>query len=211
MIYLKNQLNYTIKEGLYLIRNNNSYSIKQNENELIELYSNEDMDSYIFFSYNNKYIVIWETYYDCPITTVLAAYDIENKKIIDCSNSYTNKELVEGVVKKQRCMYDVVASILMDTELMIDKNRLYNFMSFIINKRVNESNFHKYTSIIKDYIISCYPELESQKIYTNKKELLALNEQYGIDYFIFNQMEHNIDGLKYIKNNEFVKIIKVLK
>lgn len=198
---MKQQLPNIIKET-----KNKVCTVKIETDKTIVLYSEEeDLSKILSFSYNNKYIVVWESYYDCPIINVLAAYDIEKERKIDCSDNYINDKLIDSVVKIRRCMYDVVASILLDEELMIDKYRLYSFMSFILNKRINESNFHKVTPIIKEYIISKYPELNNQKIYNSKKELMMMNEKYGIDYFVFKKMEYSIDGIKYINNKKLIK------
>lgn len=181
-------------------------TVKIETDKTVELYSEEeDVSKILSFSYNNKYVVVWESYYDCPIINVLAAYDIEKERKIDCSDNYINDKLIDSVVRIRRCMYDVVASIILDEELMVDKYRLYSFISFIINKTVDESNFHEYSPIIKEYILNKYPELNNQKIYTSKKDLIIMNEKYGIDYFVFKKMEYNIEGIKYIKNKELVK------
>lgn len=181
-------------------------TVKIETDKTFELYSEEeDVSKILSFSYNNKYVVVWESYYDCPIINVLAAYDIEKERKIDCSDNYINDKLIDSVVRIRRCMYDVVASIILDEELMVDKYRLYSFISFIINKTVDESNFHEYSPIIKEYILNKYPELNNQKIYTSKKDLIIMNEKYGIDYFVFKKMECNIPGLKYIDYKTLVK------
>ena len=201
MRYLKQQLPKIIKETKDKV-----CTVKIETDKTFELYSEEeDVSKILSFSYNNKYVVVWESYYDCPIINVLAAYDIEKERKIDCSDNYINDKLIDSVVRIRRCMYDVVASIILDEELMVDKYRLYSFISFIINKTVDESNFHEYSPIIKEYILNKYPELNNQKIYTSKKDLIIMNEKYGIDYFVFKKMEYNIEGIKYIKNKELVK------
>jgi hypothetical protein len=201
MRYLKQQLPKIIKETKDKV-----CTVKIETDKTVELYNEEeDVSKILSFSYNNKYVVVWESYYDCPIINVLAAYDIEKERKIDCSDNYINDKLIDSVVRIRRCMYDVVASIILDEELMVDKYRLYSFISFIINKTVDESNFHEYSPIIKEYILNKYPELNNQKIYTSKKDLIIMNERYGIDYFVFKKMEYNIEGIKYIKNKELVK------
>lgn len=178
-----------------------NYNIINNEVELF--YTSIDNAAHSsFLSFNEKYIVVVEREYDCPLINVLAAYDIERGKYIDCSSHSIKNELADGVVKYRRCLYDVIASVLTDQILMIDKQRLFSFMSFVVNKKINEKNYHDYTGVVKEYIIRCYPGFNNHNDNIDKKIALELNGIYGIDYFKFKKIAYDIPDLSYINDKQ---------
>lgn len=199
---------YEVNKKTYIIK---SYNQKDNmcyidviDSHRTNIYSADDCNP-LNISYNNNYITVWDMDYECPMINLLAAYDIKQQRLIDCRDIYTSNSLIDGVIKYRRCMFDVVASILLNKELMIDKTRLYSFMSFIVNDNVNQQNFWVYTDQIKSYILKFYPELKNIDKQLNQKDILKLNQQYGIDYFVFKQQDHIIPNIKYLSKKTYVK------
>ena len=91
-----------IKPELYIIREKISHDqyIESNitlinHNTMPMISTIEDRCHKCFLSYNSKYIVIWERDYTCPTIDVVAAYDIEMEKMIDCSINKVVNELKE--------------------------------------------------------------------------------------------------------------------
>ena len=158
-----------------------------------------------FLTYNSKYITVVERDYDYPINDVVAAYDIIEDKQIDCTDYHIRQELCDSVVNYKRCLYDVVASILTNQILMIDKQRLFSFMSFLTNRHIDDDNYEQYTQLIKEYIIHNYPGFKDHNIDTNKKLIMELNSIYGINYFKFKKIPYTIDNISYLQDKQLVK------
>ena len=203
---------YQIKDGLYVIKEIKSYrhyketTYKIIMDNIIELYTSIETElRSSFLAYNSKYITIVERDYDYPINEVVSAYDIAKKKIIDCNNYSTRCELSDGVVNYRRCLYDVIASVLTSQILMPDKERLFSFLSFVTNERINESNYMSCLDKVKKYIIHCYPGFKGKKIDTNQRVILDLNSIYGVDYFKFKKIPYSIKNLTYVKDKQLVK------
>ena len=203
-----NYIAYEIKPSLYAVieKKENEYSVKIINNQIINMIDVIKDYNYDFsMTYNSKYVVVYRKEHVCPIIDILAAYDIKMNKLIDCSNYKINNSLVDGVVKYRRCMYDVMSSIINNQILVKDQERLFSFMSFISNKKITENNFYDIAPIIKEYIYHNYPHLKNQTFYTDKKNILILNEQYGINNFVFRKMDYDIGGLTYIKEKTLIK------
>lgn len=203
---------YQINDELYLIKQIKKYkyytevNYKLINDDTIELFTSiETASKSSFFAYNNKYITVVERDYDYPINDVVAAYDIDANKLINCHDYQTKQVLCDSVVNYKRCLYDVVASILTNQILMIDKGRLFSFMSFITNETIDDNNYYDYVEEVKKYIIHCYPGFKGKKVDTSKRIILDLNCIYGIGYFKFKKIPYKIDNLNYINDKQLVK------
>ena len=201
-------LAYEIKENLYSVveKREDMYSVKIIKDDVIDMIDIEKNNTYsVFLDFNSKYVVVYSQEHVCPIKDVLSAYDIKNNKLIDCTDFQTKSQLLDAVVNYRRCMYDVISSIMNNQVLIPDEERLYSFMSFVTNKRIHSNNFSAVVPMLKEYIYHYYPELKEETMYTDYKNVMHMNEQYGIDHFIFKKMPYDIPGLSYIKNKKLTK------
>lgn len=198
---------YQIIENVYIIIQYKNY--KKNIQGLFKVidhdkeinlspFINDDTSIYSV-SYNDKYIVLLKSnlnYYDKEI---VEAYDIDNKKMIDCSNQANVHALMTKIVNKRRCSLNIILSILKGT-LTNDKSRLFAFLSFLNNCEINENNYYDYLDVSKKYILKLYPELCN---YDNEY-LSYHNSRYN--YLYFSPIGSVIDNLKY--KDEHIKIKK---
>lgn len=209
----KNYSAYEIENKIYIIKGNEYY---KNYSEIeVKIIDGKEKKSFtyvedefnkVYMSNNSKYIVFWNVDERCPMNEVVAAYDIEHHKLIDCTNQRIVNELIESVVLYRRCAYDVIASILKEDVLVKDSERLYTFLSFLTNKRVNKYNYPLEVPAVKEYVIKKYPKLKTHKV--NINNLKKLIKYYGLDSFAFKQIDRDIKDLTYIENKEEKQLIK---
>ena len=202
-----------IENCLYVIREKQYY--KNYSETKVKIIDNEEFDfctyvedefNKVYMSYNSKYIVFWNIDEKFPMNDVVAAYDIENKKSIDCTDQIIVNELIKSVVKYRRCAYDILVSILKEDVLVKDPDRLYSFMSFLTNRDINDSNYQFVVPVVKEYVIKKYPKLKTHKI--NVDNLKKLTKYYGLDSFVFKQIDRDIKDLTYKENKEEKKLVK---
>ena len=140
-------------------------------------------------------------------TDVFFGYDLTCNKQLDCNDYNTSSNLYKSLVEIRRCRFDVIISILKGKILIDDSDRLFHFMSFILNTKITDDNYKDYLLIARNYILSKYPNLEDIDIKEDIELIKNNSKEYSINHFYFNRIDKNIDNLKYIKNNE--KVIKI--
>ena len=145
-------------------------------------------------------------YGDC-IPTVVAGYDIKNRKILDCDDFSTANNLYKAIVEVRRCRFDCIYSILSGKVLVEDVFVLYNFLSFILNMQVNDDNIKKSLKEARSYILKKYLKLKSIRI-NDDVETVVKNKNFEINYFYFNRIDQEIDNLKCKENKVLCKVKK---
>ena len=157
--------------------------------------------------FNSKYLCLTSYEYGEAMPEVVAGYDIEKSKLLDCNDYNTSSNIYKSLVEIRRCRFDVIISILKGKILIDDSDRLFHFMSFILNTKITDDNYKDYLLIARNYILSKYPNLEDIDIKEDIELIKNNSKEYSINHFYFNRIDKNIDNLKYIKNNE--KVIKI--
>lgn len=209
----KETLGYELKANLYLVLNTKYYE-KYSETDLKIIHDNktvnicsyvQDDNNKVYISNNDYYIVV--STYDCkfPVKDIISIYDIKEKKLVDCTDFATANNIYDSVTKHRRCSYDVIASIITESILIPDKQRLYEFMSFLTGYKIDDGNYFFVAPYVKEYILYKYPEFRDQKISKNINKVYKLNDKYGFDYFTFKPIDYKFENLKYITDEKDVK------
>lgn len=199
---------YKINDSVSIIRqfinNNINWYINTSDN-IINVYSDYiDQIETINIHYNSKYLCLTSYEYGECVPDVVAGYDLTNNKLLDCSDYNTMNSLYRNLVEVRRCRFDVIASILTGRLVINDINRLFRFMSFILDRSIDDSNYKEYMKITRDYVLEKYPKLNELDI-SNIKNIDEYSKEFGINYFHFNKMDEDIKDLKYVENKTKVK------
>lgn len=195
---------YQIKDNIYIIIKYEEYknstegmfNIIDNGNIInLSSFINDDTNIYSL-SFNDKYIVLLKSDLDYLDKQIIEAYDIENKKMIDCDNYNNIEGLMDKVVNKRRCMLDVIVSILTG-KIMDNELRIYNFLSFLNSCEVNKDNYQEYIYLSRKYILEQYPELNNFNLNLSIEEINNLTNSFSSNNFTFNPINKIIDNLTY--------------
>lgn len=156
--------------------------------------------------FNDKYFCLTSMEYGECMPSIVAGYDITQKKFLDCSDYKTENSLYKSLVEVRRCRFDCICSILSGKLLLEDEERLFNFLSFILNQQVNHENLRESLSISRDYILHKYPDLSQINVYFDKSEIEKQSENFDVGHYYFNRMSKKLEELKYLNNKVYVKI-----
>lgn len=201
--------NYKINKNINLLKIQKDKNIyyflldKENQIGIYQTYFDNLEENKVHF--NDDYICITSTEYGECIPTVVAGYDIKNRKILDCEDFNTANKLYKAIVEVRRCKFDCICSILRGEVLLEDEDRLYKILSFILNKKVDKNNVKQSLKEAKPFVLKKYPKLSKLKISNNKEEIEEKNKLFGINYFYFNRMDKKLDNLKYQENKQLCK------
>ena len=202
---------YKVNDELSVVKqiNNNDIIWYINTNDdYLKIYEDKfDNIEGVNIHFNSKYLCLTSYEYGEAIPEVVAGYDIKKSKLLDCNDYNTSSNLYKSLVEIRRCRFDVIVSILKGKIFIDDKDRLFRFMSFILDTKINEINYKAYLLLARNYIISKYPALENIDIKEDIERIKNSSKEYSINHFYFNRIDSNIDNLKYVKNNE--KVIKM--
>lgn len=200
---------YKINKDLTLLKQQKEKNIYwillDKENQLGIYHHYFDNLEEVNFHYNDNYLCLTSADYGDYIPTVVAGYDIKNKKILDCQDFYTSNNLYKAIVEVRRCKFDCIYSILQQRILLEDKTRLYKFLSFILNKEVNDNNIRQSLKEARPYVLKKYPKLRKFKIHDDIDTVKEKNKNFGVNYFYFNRIDHEIDNLKHQENKVLSK------
>lgn len=190
-----------------IINNNIVWHINTND-DYYKIYEDKiDHLEGINIHFNSKYLCLTSYEYGEAMPEVVAGYDIEKSKLLDCNDYNTSSNLYKSLVEIRRCRFDVITSILKGKIFIDDIDRLFHFMSFILDIKINKTNYKDYLLITRNYILSKYPNLEDIDIKEDIESIKSSSKEYSINHFYFNRIDSDIKDLKYIKNNE--KVIKI--
>ena len=202
---------YKINNDLTLLKQQQDKNIYwfllDRENQLGIYHNYFDNLEEVNFHFNDNYLCITSTEFGDCIPNVVAGYDIKNKEILDCRDFSTTNNLYKAIVEVRRCRFDCIYSILEEKVLLEDKNRLYKFLSFILNKDVNDNNITRSLKEAKPYVLKKYPKLSKFKIRNDIETVREKSKNFGLNYFYFNRIDKEIDNLKYQKNKVLSKKI----
>lgn len=176
-----------------------------NKEDFIKIYEDKyDHLEGVNIHINSKYLCLTSYEYGEAIPDVVSGYDLTCNKQLDCNDYNTCSNLYKSLVEIRRCRFDVIISILKGEIITNDSDRLFRFMSFILDKKIDDNNYKDYISIVQNYILKKYSNLKELDI-DNIDNLDDKSKQYGINHFYFNRIDKKIDNLKYVDNK--VKII----
>lgn len=192
--YKKNK--YVVSGQIDIIDHGNVYNLCD--------FENNDMDMYNI-SYNDKYIVAFKTDPEGYTKEVVEAYDIRNKKMIDCNDYNSVNGLLNNVVNKRHCKFDVIISILTGKITNENRERVLNFLSYITKENIDETNYYDVLSKTRKYILSCYPELNDINLNISGDQIKLQSHKYSLDYFSFNPIDSTVPNIKYKKQHVKVK------
>ena len=192
--YLEN--NYITTGYISVLVNNNEYYLCDFENNDREIYD---------IIFNNKYIVVYKSDSEYYSREISEGFDIEHEKLIDCTDSKNYKGLLDNVVNKKRCRFDTLISILKGKISEINKERVFDVLSFLVGYEVNVKNYNDILFISQQYILNNYPELLSIDLNLTDEEIRLQTINYGLSYFKFNPINHTIQDIKYKQNKVKVK------
>ena len=177
-----------------------------NKNDFIRVYQDKyDHLEGVNIHYNSKYLCLTSYEYGEAMPDVVAGYDLTCNRVLDCNDYNTASNLYKSLVEIRRCRFDVILSILRGKIMTKDSDRLYRFMSFILDNKIDDSNYLDYIYEVKNYVLEKYPSLNDLNINDNY-DLNEKNKEFGINYFYFNRIDKDIKSIKYLDKNE--KIIK---
>ena len=173
-----------------------------NKDNYIKIYEDnlEHMEG-VNVHFNSKYLCVTSYEYGEAMPEVVAGYDLTNNKQLDCEDYNTNNNLYKQLVEIRRVRFDVLMSIIKKRIFINDEIRIYRFLSFIMNDKINKKNYKYYLDEARDYILSKYPDLINADI----KDIDDKNKKYGINYFYFTRIDEDIKDLKYLSNKIKVK------
>ena len=184
-----------------LINNDITWYIS-NKDEFIKIYKDKyDHLEGVNIHFNSKYLCLTSYEYGEAMPDVVAGYDLTSNKLLDCNDYNTSSNLYKSLVELRRCRFDVIASILKGEILTKDSDRLFRFMSFILDKKIDNNNYKDYISIVKNYVLQKYPNLSELDI-NDIDDFEDENKEYSINHFYFNRIDKNIEDLKYVKGKE---------
>ena len=196
---------YKINDNTTLLKkqkdNKVSYSVLNNATQKSLYKGYFDNLEQLRIHFNDKYICLTSTEYGDYYEKVIAGYDIEKAKLLDCNDYKTSSQLYEALVENRRCRDDLINSILKEKVLIKDKSRLYNFLSFILNEEINDKNVLDALTKAKSYVLERYPEV----LDINKKEDKNKDKENDIKFFQFNRIPKKISNLKYKENKVYCK------
>ncbi len=199
---------YKVNDNLSIVKKfiNNDVSWYINTNDdFIKIYSDFiDHLEEVNIHFNSKYLCLTSYEYGEAMPEVVAGYDIANNKILDCNDYNTANNLYKSLVEIRRCRFDVIYSILKGEILIEDKDRLFCFMSFIMDEKITDNNYQEYMNIIKNYILKRYPLLCDINL-DSIDDIKEYSKGFGINHFYFNRIDTDIPDLKYISNKTKVK------
>ena len=179
-----------------------NFNIIDNNNIIyLSCFINDDENVYSL-SFNKQYIVLIKSDLDYLDKEIIEAYDIKNKKKIDCDNYNNIEELMNNVVNKKRCRFDVIYSILTG-KMLNNESRVYDLLSFLNKVNIDKHNYQKFLDISRKYILSIYPEIN--KLIINYNGLYNYMQQYNLNYFLFNPIDTTIQNLTYIEDKKKIR------
>ena len=203
---------YKINKNLTLLKTQkekNIYWFLFDKENQIGIYQNYfDNLEEVRIHFNDNYLCITSTEYGDCIPTVVAGYDIKNRKVLDCDDLSTANNLYKAIVEVRRCRFDCIYSILSGKVLVEDISRLYKFLSFVLNKQVNGENIKVSLKEARPYILKKYPKLKNFKINNDVETVKSKNKDFGINYFYFNRIDQEIADLKCKENKVLCKVNK---
>lgn len=166
-----------------------NFNIIDNGNIInLNTFINDDKNVYSL-SCNDKYIVMIKSDLEYIDKQIIEAYDIDNKKMIDCNN-YNNIELLmKYVVNKKRCSKEILEKIL-NNNIDIDDYLVYDFLSYLNDKKIDNNNYKDYIDVSCKYILNCYPNIYNK----------------DLEIYTFNTINHTINNLTYIENKKKIRI-----
>ena len=194
---------YKVNNDVSIIKqfiNNDIILYISTNNDFVKIYEDKyDYSEGVNIHFNSRYLCVTLYEYGEAIPDIVSGYDFICNKHLDCNDFYTSSNLYKSLVEIRRCRFDVIISILKGEILTKDSDRLFRFMSFILDKKIDNNNYKDYISIAKKYIIKKYPDLLDINI-DDISNLEDKSKEYGINYFCFNRIDKKIDNLKYIDN-----------
>lgn len=200
---------YKVNKEVSIIKqfiNNDIIWYISKKNEFIKIYENKyDHMEGVNIHFNSKYLCLTSYEYGDFIPDVFFGYDLTCNKQLDCNDYNTSSNLYKSLVEIRRCRFDVIISILKGEILTKDSDRIFRFMSFILDKKIDNNNYKDYISVAKEYVLKKYPNILEMDI-DDINNIEDKNKEYGINCFCFNRIDRKIDDLKYVDNK--VKIIR---
>lgn len=198
---------YRIDKNIRVLKkhiNKDIYWYLLNGNDQLGIYKTKfDNLENVNIYFNDKYFCLTSMEYGEYVPEVVAGYDIKNKKLFDCEDYQTGNYLYKSLVEVRRCRYDCICSILQKEILIDDEERLFSFLSFILNKKITKENYMDNIDKARFYVLKKYPKLINLKI--EKDKLKEQNKLFGINHFYFNRLETDMPELKYKQNKTYVK------
>lgn len=176
----------------------------KNELNLYQSFYDNLEDINIIF--NDKYFCLTSKEYGDAIPTVVAAYDIEQKKLLDCEDYQTENILYKTLVDVRRSQFDCVYSILTGKMMEETNERLFKLLSFMLGKKVDKNNYLDDIQQVRNYILNKYPYLSNIKVIDDVDELKELNYQFDINHFSFNRINEDLTKLKYLEPKTYEKV-----
>ena len=199
---------YKVNENVSIvkqfIKNDITWYIS-NKDDYFKIYEDKyDHLEGVNIHFNSKYLCLTSYEYGEAMPDVVAGYDLTSNKLLDCNDYNTSSNLYKSLVELRRCRLDVIISILKGEILTKDNDRLFRFMSFILDKKIDNNNYKDYISVCQNYVLEKYPNLLELDI-SDIDNLEDKSKEYGINHFYFNRIDNDIEDLKYVKGKEKIK------
>lgn len=166
-------------------------------------FENNDTDVYNI-SYNKNYIVAYRSDPECYTKEIVEAYDIKTKKMVDCNDCNSVNGLLDNVVNRRRCRFDIIVSILTGKVTDENKGRMFTFLSFLTKEYITENNYYDILLKSREYILNCYPELNNVNLNVPSDQIDLQSNKYDLSYFTFNPINSIVPNIKY--KEKYVKL-----
>ena len=163
------------------------YLKNKDKMDLIYNLKEKEVEKECAIYFNEYYLALATLEYGAGIDEFIIGYDMEKNKYLDFDNHNTEDNIYKYLVEirglsKENLLY------LLNNEIC-DENMIFNFMSFIFDKKINKDNYIYYLKALKRYILKIYPDIKK-------------DDSKNIYYF--HRKDKKIDNLKYQKEKTYV-------